>query len=109
MAEEPHMIRSLRDARPFTAQVLAVAVACGTAALPACPQGAHQQPLAQTQEPPPPFARTCALCHGADARGTDRGPSLVNIAELRSLPDSNISDIIRKGKAKMPAFPLPTA
>ena len=25
------------------------------------------------------------------------------------MPDSNIADIIRKGKAKMPAFPLPAA
>jgi PQQ-dependent dehydrogenase (methanol/ethanol family) len=103
------MIRSLRNARPFTAQVLAVAVAYGTAALPVCAQGAHQSPSAQMQEPPPLFARTCALCHGADARGTDRGPSLVDSAELRSMPDGNISDIIRKGKAKMPAFPLPAA
>ena len=101
------MIRSLRNARPFTAQVLAVAVACGAAALPARPQEAHQPPSAQMQEPPQLFTRTCALCHGADARGTDRGPSLVNSAELRSMPDSNIADIIRKGKAKMPAFPLP--
>ena len=103
------MIRSLRNARPLTAQVLAVAVACGTAALPVGAQGAQQPPSAQKQEPPPLFARTCALCHGADAQGTDRGPSLVDSVELRSLPDSNISDIIRKGKAKMPAFPLPAA
>jgi PQQ-dependent dehydrogenase (methanol/ethanol family) len=109
LAEEPHMIRSLRNARPLTAQVLAVAVACGTAALPVGAQGAQQPPSAQKQEPPPLFARTCALCHGADAQGTDRGPSLVDSVELRSLPDSNISDIIRKGKAKMPAFPLPAA
>jgi len=103
------MIRSFRNARPFTVQVLVVAFACGTAALPICAQGAHQPPAAQMQEPPPLFARTCALCHGADARGTDRGPSLVNSAELRSLRDSDISDIIRKGKAKMPGFPLPAA
>ena len=104
------MIRSLRNARPFTARVLAVAIECGAAALPARPQAAaHQSPSAQMQEPPQLFKRTCALCHGADARGTDRGPSLVNSAELRSMPDRNIADIIRKGKAKMPAFPLPEA
>ncbi len=103
------MIRSLRNARPFTAQFMAVAVACGTAALPICAQGAHQSPSTQMQEPPQMFTRTCALCHGSDARGTDRGPSLVNSAELRSMPDTDISNIIRKGKAKMPAFPLPAA
>jgi PQQ-dependent dehydrogenase (methanol/ethanol family) len=103
------MTRSLRDVRPFTVLVLASAVASGIAPLPVRAQGVQQQPLAQMPEPPPLFARTCALCHGADARGTDRGPSLVNSAELRSLQDSDISDIIRKGKAKMPAFPLPAA
>jgi len=103
------MIRSHRNARPFTARVLVVAVACGSAALPARPQGAHQPPAAAMQEPPPLFASICALCHGADALGTDRGPSLVNSAELRSMRDSDISDIIRKGKAKMPAFSLPAA
>jgi len=90
-------------------QVLAVAVAYGIAALPVCPQRAHQPPSAQAQEPPQLFTRTCALCHGADARGTDRAPSLVNSATLRNMPDSDISEIIRKGKAKMPAFPLPAA
>lgn len=103
------MIRSLRNARPFTARFLTVAVACGTAALPICAQVANQPPSAQIQEPPQLFTRTCALCHGSDARGTDRGPSLVNSAELRSMPDSDIADIIRKGKVKMPAFPLPAA
>jgi cytochrome c553 len=55
------------------------------------------------------FTRTCALCHGADARGTDRAPSLVNSDQLRGMPDSDIADIIRKGKNKMPAFPFPAA
>lgn len=103
------MIRCLRNARPFTVQVLAVAVAYGIAALPVYSQVANQPPSAQTNEPPQLFTRTCALCHGSDARGTDRGPSLVNSAELSSMPDSDIANIIRKGKAKMPAFPLPAA
>ena len=103
------MIRCLRNARPFTVQMLAVGVAYGIAALPIYSQVGHQPPSARMQEPPQLFARTCALCHGSDARGTDRGPSLVNSAELRSMPDNDISNTIRKGKAKMPAFPLPAA
>ena len=55
------------------------------------------------------FAQTCALCHGGDGRGTDRAPSLVNNEHLRGISESEISDIIRKGKAKMPALPLPPA
>ncbi|MGD0478682.1 MAG: PQQ-binding-like beta-propeller repeat protein [Terracidiphilus sp.] len=103
------MIRFLPNARPFTVQVLAVAFSCGIATLPVRSQGVQQQPSAQMPEPPPLFARICALCHGADARGTDRGPSLVNSAELQSMRDSDISDIIRKGKARMPGFALPAA
>jgi len=55
------------------------------------------------------FAQVCALCHGNDARGTDRAPSLVNTPTLRAVSEDAILDIIRKGKGKMPAFPLPPA
>ena len=60
----------------------------------------------RTQEAPPQFAQTCALCHGGDARGTDRAPSLVNNDHLRNASENDIADIIRKGKGKMPALPL---
>ena len=103
------MIQSLRNARPVKMQVLAMALVCGIAVSPAPAHGAQQPPSTQMQEAPPLFTTTCALCHGSDARGTDRGPSLVNSAELRSIRDSDIADIIRKGKAKMPGFPLPAA
>jgi PQQ-dependent dehydrogenase (methanol/ethanol family) len=52
----------------------------------------------QVSDAPRQFAQTCSLCHGNDARGTDR---------FRSMPDSDLLDIIQKGKGKMPAFPLP--
>jgi PQQ-dependent dehydrogenase (methanol/ethanol family) len=58
---------------------------------------------------PPQFAQICALCHGGDAHGTDRAPTLVNSDHLRGVSESDIVDIIRKGKGKMPALPLPSA
>ena len=61
----------------------------------------------RTMPAPPQFAQICALCHGADARGTDRAPSLVNDDHLRTMAVGDIADIIQKGKGKMPAFPLP--
>jgi PQQ-dependent dehydrogenase (methanol/ethanol family) len=61
----------------------------------------------QTQEAPPLFKRTCSLCHGSDARGTDRAPTMVNSPQLHGLSDSEIATIIQKGKGRMPAFPLP--
>ena len=91
--------------------MLAMASVFGSAWLPAWAQsvGDPKLPSAQTGEAPKQFTRICTLCHGADARGTDRAASLVNSATLRSISDSDIANIIRKGKDKMPAFPLPPA
>ena len=41
-------------------------------------------PRSQTAPPPPPsvlrtWLADCAICHGADARGTNRGPSLIGV------------------------------
>ena len=66
-------------------------------------------PGMQAMEAPPLFKRTCSLCHGADATGTDRAPTMVNSPQLHGLSDSEIATIIQKGKGKMPAFPLPSA
>lgn len=104
------MSRPLHTAWPSPVQILALAFVWAAAALPAWPQGAsHPQPAPQTQEAPRQFTKVCALCHGADARGTDRAPSLVNTARLRGMTDGEIAKIIRQGKDKMPAFPLPQA
>ena len=56
---------------------------------------------------PPTFTQTCSLCHGADARGTDRAPALAGNAELRAMSDAAITDIIHKGRGNMPAISLP--
>ncbi len=67
----------------------------------------HQPP--PPPPPPPPFLQICALCHGNDARGTDRAPALANAPDLRNTPVAGIADIIQKGKGRMPALPLPPA
>lgn len=53
------------------------------------------------------FQRTCALCHGSNAEGTDRGPALANNRRLRSVSVSEIADVIKDGQGGMPSFPLP--
>jgi PQQ-dependent dehydrogenase (methanol/ethanol family) len=58
---------------------------------------------------PPQFTRTCALCHGNDGRGTDRAPTMVNSAHLRTMTDVEVATTIKKGRNRMPAFPLPDA
>jgi PQQ-dependent dehydrogenase (methanol/ethanol family) len=66
-------------------------------------------PQAAAVPAPPQFTRTCALCHGNDGRGTDRAPTMVNSAHLRSMTDADIATTIKKGRNRMPAFPLPDA
>lgn len=53
---------------------------------------------------PPRFGQTCALCHGGDAEGTDRAPSLVGNKVLRGLSVADIATIIEHGRGGMPAF-----
>jgi alcohol dehydrogenase (cytochrome c) len=53
------------------------------------------------------YEAQCAGCHGADAAGGERGPTLFREGILR--PDDQLRDIIRAGRpaAGMPAFDLP--
>jgi PQQ-dependent dehydrogenase (methanol/ethanol family) len=69
----------------------------------------QRQQLPQPPAPPPPppqFLQICALCHGNDARGTDRAPTLINSPDLHKVSASAIAEIIQKGKGRMPALPL---
>ena len=104
------MSRRFCSAKPLSRYALAIAFAVAIAGLPAWPQGSQSSKLQlpETHAAPEQFTTTCTLCHGDDARGTDRAPSLVNSAKLRGLSDREISDIIGKGNDKMPGFPLPT-
>src|SRR5436190_10924091 len=55
------------------------------------------------------FAARCAGCHGADARGTDRGPGLAGSRRLRARSTQQLRALIQKGvpASGMPAFDLP--
>ena len=54
------------------------------------------------------YSQRCAACHGGDAAGTDRGPSLDRSRRLRTRTATEIHDIIHNGTpGGMPAFPLP--
>src|SRR5262245_46794557 len=54
------------------------------------------------------FTQQCALCHGADAAGTDRGPELARSRRLRTRSAADIQSTIKNGTpGGMPAFALP--
>ena len=62
----------------------------------------------ETNSPKQLFVERCAVCHGADAGGSDRGPSLAGNRRLRTRSASDIINIIRNGTpGGMPAIPLP--
>jgi mono/diheme cytochrome c family protein len=44
----------------------------------------------------------CEHCHGADGRGTDKGPDLATVGKRRKKPMIELQ--IEKGGAEMPAF-----
>jgi len=48
------------------------------------------------------YAENCGVCHGEDRAGTDRGVSLLNIADR--LSGGQIAEVIRDGRGNMPAF-----
>jgi len=55
------------------------------------------------------FAQRCAGCHGADARGTDRGPALAGSRRVSTRSIQKLRDVIHNGIAGsgMPPFDLP--
>src|SRR5881396_3337308 len=55
------------------------------------------------------FAQRCAGCHGADARGTDRGPALAGSRRVSTQSVQQLRDVIHNGIAGsgMPPFDLP--
>ena len=57
------------------------------------------------------FVARCGGCHGADARGSDRGPALAEVRRLRTRSVQQLRDIIQKGipGTGMPPFDLPAA
>jgi PQQ-dependent dehydrogenase (methanol/ethanol family) len=70
-----------------------------------------QEPSPAAQGQPGPeqlFSQHCAACHGEDASGTDRGPSLAGSRRLRTRSAAEVHDIIRHGTTGgMPPFALP--
>src|SRR5258708_18954331 len=56
------------------------------------------------------YASQCSGCHGADARGTDRGPALAASKSVRARSFQQLRTFIRRGAAGagLPGFDLPS-
>ena len=55
------------------------------------------------------FKSKCAACHGADGTGSAMGKKMgahdFTAAEVQSMSDAQLTDIITNGKNKMPKYP----
>lgn len=52
------------------------------------------------------FAQTCANCHGADGRGTDRGVAIATLPSIIAMSDADLRAVVHDGTSGgMPAFP----
>ncbi len=50
------------------------------------------------------FKAKCSMCHGADGKGGKMGTRDFASPEVKAETDAQLTDIITKGKGKMPAY-----
>ncbi|HET7893524.1 MAG TPA: cytochrome c [Candidatus Sulfotelmatobacter sp.] len=71
-------------------------LACGVIAV--CSSSAVAQDAAST------YKAKCAMCHGADGKGGKMGTRDFASPEVKAESDAQLTDIISKGKGKMPSY-----
>lgn len=63
-----------------------------------CSSSAAAQDAAAT------YKAKCAMCHGADGKGGKMGTRDFASAEVKAESDAQLTEIITKGKGKMPSY-----
>lgn len=62
----------------------------------------------QAQDAAATYKSKCAACHGADGKGSPMGQKLgvhdFSSADVQKETDAQLTDIITKGKGKMPSY-----
>ena len=79
-----------------TRMILITLLACGLIAI--CSSPAMAQDAAAT------YKAKCAMCHGPDGKGGKMGTRDFGSAEVKAESDAQLTEIITKGKGKMPAY-----
>ena len=75
---------------------LVALLACGLIAI--CASPAVAQDAAST------YKAKCAMCHGADGKGGKMGTRDFASPEVKAETDAQLTEIINKGKGKMPSY-----
>ena len=81
-----------------------VSLRMGLLALLACGLFAVGSSQAVAQDAAATYKAKCAMCHGADGKGGKMGTRDFASAEVKAETDAQLTDIITKGKGKMPAY-----
>ena len=76
----------------------------GLLALLACGLFAVGSSQAVAQDAAATYKAKCAMCHGPDGKGGKMGTRDFASAEVKAETDAQLTDIITKGKGKMPAY-----
>lgn len=65
-------------------------------------------PAASAQDGPTTYKNKCATCHGADGKGSAIGQKMgvhdFTSADVQKETDAEMSEVISKGKGKMPSY-----
>jgi len=77
-------------------RVLVAALACSLLAVCASP--------ALADDAQATYKAKCAMCHGADGKGGKMGTRDFASPEVKAETDAQLTDIITKGKGKMPGY-----
>ena len=75
---------------------LVVLLLCGMVAVSASP--------AVAQDAAATYKAKCSMCHGADGKGGKMGTRDFASPEVKAESDAQLTEIITKGKGKMPAY-----
>jgi mono/diheme cytochrome c family protein len=62
----------------------------------------------QAQDAAATYKAKCAMCHGSDGKGSPTGQKMgvrdFSSADVQKETDAQLTDVITKGKGKMPAY-----
>src|SRR5580765_7636191 len=81
-----------------------ISLRMGLLAMLACGLFAVGSTQAVAQDAAATYKAKCAMCHGADGKGGKMGTRDFASAEVKAETDAQLTDIITKGKGKMPAY-----
>jgi len=65
---------------------------------------ASLSPPAVAQDAAATYKAKCAMCHGADGKGGKMGTRDFGSPEVKAETDAQLTEIITKGKGKMPSY-----